>query len=221
MKDVKVVGSNAYLANGNMDLAVVDVSDPAHPTLLNEFRTPGYANGVDIDGDLAFLASGQKGLRIINHNGLSEARATACDTAGHCTTATMPILAAQSQNSAAALRIAQSSPSVSFSGPPTLLDSTAPVSVTGRATGASLQTLTVTADGLPLTTHDWQVGVDENTWRADWTPGADGQHVLRAQVTQTDGSTASDVLTVTVDTQPPALTVAPQVYTQTPYQEPA
>jgi len=43
----------------------VDVSDPAHPTEVGAYDTPGWANGVAVSGTHAYVADGDGGLVIL------------------------------------------------------------------------------------------------------------------------------------------------------------
>jgi hypothetical protein len=47
-------------------LRVIDVSDPAHPTEVGFYDTPGYARGVAVSGPYAYVADGGSGLRVID-----------------------------------------------------------------------------------------------------------------------------------------------------------
>ena len=48
------------------ELYIVDVSDPASPSLEATYATPGYAMGVTVSGTHAFVAGGDSGLSIID-----------------------------------------------------------------------------------------------------------------------------------------------------------
>jgi hypothetical protein len=48
-------GSYAYL--GGLNIHIIDISDPTDPTLLGEYLAPGYGSGVQVVGDLAYVAS--------------------------------------------------------------------------------------------------------------------------------------------------------------------
>jgi|GEM_PF-1972828 len=77
--DVFVLGRYAYLptvsyvpaagiAGGWTDgwLRIVDVSNPVSPTLVPSFDTPGDARRVAVAKDVAYLADGAAGLRVLN-----------------------------------------------------------------------------------------------------------------------------------------------------------
>lgn len=47
-QDVEVVGTRAFLADAYHGLHVLDVTDPASPTLLGQYDTPGAARSVTV-----------------------------------------------------------------------------------------------------------------------------------------------------------------------------
>jgi len=59
-----VAGRRAYIADA--DLLVVDVSDPASPSPLGRFRTPGQGRDVAVAGRYAYVADGYRGLRVVD-----------------------------------------------------------------------------------------------------------------------------------------------------------
>jgi hypothetical protein len=61
-----VSGQYAFVAAGSSGLRVVDVSDPAHPTVVGGIDTPGDARDVRLAGNLAFVADGANGLVTID-----------------------------------------------------------------------------------------------------------------------------------------------------------
>ncbi|HWQ90876.1 MAG TPA: hypothetical protein VN673_04340 [Clostridia bacterium] len=65
-EDVLVTNGLAFVAQGSEGLAILNVSNPATPTLLNKFDTPGYASALHLEDGLAFLADGGSGLQILN-----------------------------------------------------------------------------------------------------------------------------------------------------------
>ena len=66
VEDVVVAGGHAYLACRAAGLQVVDVRDPSAPTLVGAFDPPrGMANGVDVVGEVAFVAD-DTALRIVD-----------------------------------------------------------------------------------------------------------------------------------------------------------
>ncbi len=54
------------MADYGSGLQVIDISDPANPTLVGTYDTPGYARGVAVSGDHAFVADGDSGLQVID-----------------------------------------------------------------------------------------------------------------------------------------------------------
>ncbi len=51
---------------GGGDLQVYDVSDPAAPSKLSSFGTPGRATRVSLDGDHAFVADTEAGVQVVD-----------------------------------------------------------------------------------------------------------------------------------------------------------
>ena len=66
VEGVVVSGTLAYIAAGGGGLRVVDISDPAHPTEVGAWDSPGYAEGLAVAGSTAYLADGPYGLRIVD-----------------------------------------------------------------------------------------------------------------------------------------------------------
>ncbi len=70
VRDVEVVGSLAYVANGSAGLSIIDVSDPGAPALVGALDSPGYSQDVEVSGDFAYLAGSDfavaGGLRIVD-----------------------------------------------------------------------------------------------------------------------------------------------------------
>ncbi|UCF06042.1 MAG: T9SS type A sorting domain-containing protein [bacterium] len=64
--DVAVYGDYAYVADYTSGLQVIDISDPALPSLLGSYDTPESAQGLWIDGDLAYVCDDGSGLLIID-----------------------------------------------------------------------------------------------------------------------------------------------------------
>jgi len=63
---VYVAGSYAYAAQGFLGSQIINISNPAAPTLAGEIDTPGYALGVYVVGSYAYVADGDSGLLVIN-----------------------------------------------------------------------------------------------------------------------------------------------------------
>ena len=64
-RDVAVLGSLACVAAGD-HVVVVDVANPRHPFTRGSTPVPGYARGVAMVGNYAFVASELAGLRVID-----------------------------------------------------------------------------------------------------------------------------------------------------------
>ncbi len=64
--DVAIAGNRVYVANGGAGLLVIDVSDPAGPTLAGSLDTPGTAESVAVAGNHACVADGTSGLLVID-----------------------------------------------------------------------------------------------------------------------------------------------------------
>ena len=65
-RDVQFVGTYAYVADGTSGLEIIDISNPATPTLVGSVDTPGEAVAVTVSGIYAYLASTFAGLQIID-----------------------------------------------------------------------------------------------------------------------------------------------------------
>ncbi|QDU12876.1 Calx-beta domain protein [Gimesia maris] len=66
---IDVVGNLAYLAVGEAGLQIINISNPANPTFVGSIATPARARGVQVVGNLAYVAddSGNGGgLQIID-----------------------------------------------------------------------------------------------------------------------------------------------------------
>lgn len=61
---IAMSGSIAFVVNGN-GLQIVDVSDPEYPVIIKSVDT-GYANGVAVSGNFAFVAAQSAGLQIVD-----------------------------------------------------------------------------------------------------------------------------------------------------------
>jgi hypothetical protein len=82
---VYVTGGLAYVADYDAGLQIIDVSNPAVPTLRGSYDTPGYAFGVYVTGGLAYVADGTTGgLQIIDvSNPTAPTLRGSYDTPGH------------------------------------------------------------------------------------------------------------------------------------------
>jgi hypothetical protein len=220
--DVVVSGTHAYVAAGTEGVWRIDVSDPAAPQALlasADWSTQAAYRVLGVAGPYAYVAQESGGLAVIDFS-LALERATACDRAGNCTTVPVtPVVRRGGAVDPAPRQVAAEPPlGVSILNVPPVLDSLDAAAFVGRATAAtsSLQALTVTLDSAPIYTETWAAdAVTETLWTAHWTPAGEGRHVVTAQITAWDGGTASDAVTFTLDTAPPAIGIAPGVLTTT------
>jgi len=63
---VQIVGNYAYVADNFSGLQIIDISNPAAPTLKGNYDTSGNAYGVQIVGNYAYVADYGGGLKIID-----------------------------------------------------------------------------------------------------------------------------------------------------------
>ena len=64
--DVVTVGNLAYVTSGS-SLYILDITNPASTIRLSRYRTPGYyPTSLSVSGDLAYIAYGDGGVRIVN-----------------------------------------------------------------------------------------------------------------------------------------------------------
>jgi hypothetical protein len=63
---VAVSGNYAFLADQDYGLLIIDISDPANPTLLGTYDVPSYTKNVVVSGDYAFVADDHSGLYVID-----------------------------------------------------------------------------------------------------------------------------------------------------------
>ena len=111
-------GIRHYQAGG---VALVDISDPAHPALLSTLNTPAAAQGVDFDPAtrLAAIAMGTAGLQVADFSSSSAPRLRGALPGGHVRRVTVRLpaaLLADTQRSFAAADLnSPDSPSLSSS----------------------------------------------------------------------------------------------------------
>jgi hypothetical protein len=67
--DLSVSGDLAFVANGNVGLHVVDVSDPSLPVEIGQTSTGDRARGVAVHDALVYVANSDSGLQIYNSAG--------------------------------------------------------------------------------------------------------------------------------------------------------
>jgi hypothetical protein len=65
VQDVAVVDSFALLTDGERGLRIEDISDPSQPREVGHYDAMGRADGIAIDGNLAYIAE-QGGLRVLD-----------------------------------------------------------------------------------------------------------------------------------------------------------
>ena len=83
-QDIQVVGNYAYIADGNSGLQIINISNPALPSLVGTYDTTGYAYGVQVVGNYAYVADGNSGLQIINiSNPAAPSLSGSYDTTGY------------------------------------------------------------------------------------------------------------------------------------------
>jgi hypothetical protein len=66
---VAVVEDHAYVADMTGGLRVISVSEPANPIEVGYYVRPGYAYGVTVVGEYAYVAHGDVGLQIYQFYG--------------------------------------------------------------------------------------------------------------------------------------------------------
>ena len=71
-------------------MKVVDTSNPAQPTIVATYNTPGWANAVALSGNYVYVAVGAQGLSIVNiSNPLAQLNAGFVDTPGNAKVVTV------------------------------------------------------------------------------------------------------------------------------------
>ncbi len=75
--DIKVTGTTAFLADGEQGIAVIDLFDPAMPTMLPGLYPPGGVTSVDIASDRLYATCGPAGLFIADISNVTEVSALA------------------------------------------------------------------------------------------------------------------------------------------------
>ena len=61
-----VSNGKAYIAQGLVGVAILDVSDPGNMTLLSTIDTPGNARDIDVVNEMMYVADADSGLQIID-----------------------------------------------------------------------------------------------------------------------------------------------------------
>jgi len=65
-QDVTLVSELGYVADGDDGLRILNLSDPARPSLLGEYDSPGFTVDVAVQDGFAFLADTETGLKVVN-----------------------------------------------------------------------------------------------------------------------------------------------------------
>lgn len=66
VRDVRIAGIHALVANDNFGLQIVDVSDPVNLRLVGYYDTPGRALRLGVMGSVAYIADSSGGLQVID-----------------------------------------------------------------------------------------------------------------------------------------------------------
>jgi len=81
--DVYVSGKYAYVADHNLGLQIIDISNSSSPTLAGSYNTPDATVGVYVSGKYSYMADQSSGLQIIDvSNPSSPTLAGSYDTPG-------------------------------------------------------------------------------------------------------------------------------------------
>ncbi len=235
--DVVVAGQRAYVVralifNGTATnfLTHLDISDPTHPIVAKDDYFSGDSRDMALSGAPAldpdayvYKASGERGLVVTKLSGNAQT-ATACDSAGNCTTVDVQQMTGLRATGPSAAQSSSSISALDFFNAPSVLDTAEPLSITVAAESAAtttLQSLTVNLDETPIYTQTWASGAVTSALESFvWTPGSDGLHVFQAYATAWDGATNTRAISVTVDTLPPQIGIGSEVLTSAHYYEP-
>nr|WP_321417407.1 PGF-pre-PGF domain-containing protein [uncultured Methanomethylovorans sp.] len=66
LKLLQIAGNYAYVADGDSGLSIINISNPAVPTLTHTYDTAGHAYGISVVSNYAYIADGNNGLVIAN-----------------------------------------------------------------------------------------------------------------------------------------------------------
>jgi hypothetical protein len=66
VEDIKIVGNLAYLAEGDMGLGILNISNPANPQEIAHVGVAEYADGIAISGNYVFVADQGYGVDILD-----------------------------------------------------------------------------------------------------------------------------------------------------------
>lgn len=64
--DIEVAGGYAWVADGDSGVAVIDVADPASPSLVTTVPTAGPASDIVLNVGYAYVAAGDSGLLVVD-----------------------------------------------------------------------------------------------------------------------------------------------------------
>ena len=82
--DVCVFTENAYVADGENGLQIINIMDKTAPELRSQVETPGTAAGVFVDSGFTYIADGGEGLSVVDTGRpASPERLASVDTAGY------------------------------------------------------------------------------------------------------------------------------------------
>ncbi len=80
---VRVRGDKVFVTDILGGLSIVDVADPAAPTLVGKVAIPGVAKGLVVEGNIAYVAAGNAGLAVVDIADLTKPKVIAqVDTHG-------------------------------------------------------------------------------------------------------------------------------------------
>lgn len=82
--DVSVFSENAYVADSENGLQIINITDKTAPEIRSQMETPGTAAGVFVNSGVTYIADGEEGLSVIDtgNPGAPEFLASV-DTAGY------------------------------------------------------------------------------------------------------------------------------------------
>lgn len=72
VQDVRIHDGHAYVTDSRGGLRVVRIDDPARPTEVSHYETPGRAWGIYVSGGLVYVADGSAGLLILRRAGAAD-----------------------------------------------------------------------------------------------------------------------------------------------------
>jgi Ca2+-binding RTX toxin-like protein len=202
------VGNYAYVADGSSGLQIIDISNPAAPTLAGTYDTPGYAQEVQVVGNYAYVADGGSGLQIIDiSNPAAPTLAETYDTTGSAQGVQVVGNYAYVADDDGGLKILDVSDFTST--PATVNLAVAPASVTEDGTGNLVYTFTRTGSTTSTLTVNYGItGTADATDYTGATPGT-GKTITFAANSATATLTIDPTADTTVESdETVALTLA-------------